>query len=268
LRPVKELAWSNDPGTEKLIFVVGNGPFTMAPATYPYVPVRPSNLSIPPADYREAVVEVKKKNIAVNTVYLGSEPDPYVQAWQDAAALGGGSFSQIPMNYTEYMRAPAPQNARLAALNGLLSSTYVPFGPQGAVGAKNQALEDWYVSPRFPDFREMMMPAERAIMKASSAYNNSHWDLVDAAARGRLSLATLPADELPPQMRGLDRVAYVAAMAEERQALQVEIRKLAAEREEFLASHGQNGEVKTLSSAVIQAIRSRNTGEVANRASP
>jgi hypothetical protein len=63
-------------------------------------------------------------------------------------------------------------------------------------------------------------------MKASAAYSNSEWDLVDAAKNGKVKLAP-------------DAAAQVAEKSEERSRIATRINDLAARREVWLAGGGE-----------------------------
>jgi hypothetical protein len=72
--------------------------------------------------------------------------------------------------------------------------------------------------------------------KSTALYDNSDWDLVDSAGKGRKASAK-PAAELPAPIAAMapkDRDAFVEHKAAERREVQKKIKEVAAKREEFL----------------------------------
>jgi hypothetical protein len=234
----QQLSWSNQRSTLKLIYICGNEPFTQGPV-----------------DYRDACRAAIAKGIMVNTIHCGSDADGRSGMWADAARLADGSFANIDQNQAVVAIA-APQDARIAELNGLLNATYLCYGG-GAGQAKfaNQAAQDAnaLASGSF---------AKRAAAKSSAAYSNGSWDLVDAVTTKTVDLATLPKDQLPAELRLLDAAALaaaVAAKAKARAAVQAELASIAAERERFVAEAQRrqpagNGQAATLGEALCRSL--------------
>jgi hypothetical protein len=80
--------------------------------------------------------------------------------------------------------------------------------------------------------------ATRAAAKASVAYKNDDWDLVDAQESGRKA-SDMPAAALPAPMKAMkpaERDAFVAQKAKERTELQAKIAKLAKDREQYVSA--------------------------------
>lgn len=236
----RQLAWSNERSALKLIYICGNEPFTQGPV-----------------DYRDACRAAIAKGIMVNTIHCGSDAEGRSGQWVDAARLADGSFANIDQNQAVVAIA-APQDARIAELNGKLNATYLCYG--GAAGqAKlaNQAAQD-------ANALAAGSFAKRASSKTSGAYSNGSWDLVDAVTTKKVDLATLPKDQLPAELKPLDDAALsaaVAAKAKERAAVQAELATMTADRERFVAeaqrrqavSNGQ-GQAATLGDALCRSL--------------
>ena len=101
----------------------------------------------------------------------------------------------------------------------------------------------------------------RAVAKASRLYDNSDWDLIDAAEGGKVSVSELAEDALPTAMRGMDaaqRQAFVEGKRADRGKLQAQIARLNAQRKAHLAKErarpGLNAD-DSLGSAVRKAVR-------------
>ncbi len=69
----------------------------------------------------------------------------------------------------------APQDKRIAELNQNLNETYIPYGAKGSFGESRQMRQD----SKSDDVSAALL-SKRAKIKATSLYNNSSWDLVDA----------------------------------------------------------------------------------------
>jgi hypothetical protein len=95
--------------------------------------------------------------------------------------------------------------------------------------------------------------------KASGAYKNSSWDLVDGLEDGSVDLAKT--EELPEEMKAMtleQRKAHVAAAAGKRKELQARIRALSAERETFVQEEAKRQGLEagnTLDAALLRAVR-------------
>jgi hypothetical protein len=99
----------------------------------------------------------------------------------------------------------------------------------------------------------------RAATKASAAYTNSRWDLIDAIRDNITSLEAVATEDLPASLRAMtldQRKAEIDRLSRERESIQGRIRQLAAERERFLAEHRErHHHADTLDSAMIRAMR-------------
>lgn len=198
------------------IYIAGNEPFTQGPVAYEAV-------------CRRAIA----KGIAINTIHCGAESEGRQGRWDHAAALTDGRFCVIDQN-AAIATIPAPQDVRLSELSIRINATYIGYGKRAAEGKANQFVQDSNAAGSGP-----AAPAERALAKSGVAYRNSHWDLCDALDDGTVDLSKLRDEDLPPDMRTMspaERRAYVAGKKAERAAIAAEIRRLAADRERFLAA--------------------------------
>lgn len=228
LHAVQELPWTPGDGYRAII-IAGNEPFTqgkVAPET--------------------AVRAARERGIVLTTVHCPQSGEAGAD-WAEAGRAGGGEGLAIAMDHRR-VESAMPQDARIAELNRALNDTYLPYGARGAAAQELQMAQDansaGIGSGSF---------AGRAAAKASSAYCNDHWDLVDAVDTRRVDLATLRAEELPPALRDLDAAAREAAVARARAtraALRAELAALVLERERALAADG----VRTWGTEVAAAI--------------
>ncbi|WNG27163.1 VWA domain-containing protein [Cystobacter fuscus] len=209
-----QLAWSKDPDTMRLIFIAGNEPFTQGPV-----------------DFDDAVRGARERGITVNTIHCGDYEEGVAGKWKDAAVLADGSYMNIDQNQ-RVVELAAPQDAEIAQLGAELNKTYVAYG---AAGRKSQLRQEAQDSNSLGVSIASMV--SRSVAKSSRNYSNESWDLVDAVKKNQVDVASVPAEELPEPMRGLDaagRKAWLEAREQERTRLQQRIQTLNAERQRFL----------------------------------
>lgn len=209
---VHGLQWSTNKRDLKMVFIAGNEAFTQGPV-----------------DYRKAVKDAIKRGITVSTIHCGSEAAAINGKWKAGADLADGSFVTIDHN-ARIARIAAPQDAEINKLGRKLNQTYVGYGRSGVAMAARQAKQDDNASGAGG-------MAQRSAAKASSYYDNSHWDLVDAVNKGKLDLskkATLPAKLQKMNLK--QRKAYVATLEKERAAIQARIKVLSAARAKYISA--------------------------------
>lgn len=235
---VRDLEWGSSPHDVRAIFIAGNEGFSQGPV-----------------DYRKALGEARQLGVEVNTIYAGSAAAGEQEGWVEAARIAGGAFASIDHNH-KVVHIPAPQDQQIEALNAQLNDTYLPYGDAGASGKQRQ-LEQDSLSRK----KSLSYMATRTQSKASSAYNNQAWDLVDAVETGAVDLAAAPATALPEEMQAMDneeRRRYVAESQKQRREIQAEIARLSRERETFIASERRaraGSETSTLDTAMVQSVK-------------
>jgi hypothetical protein len=229
---LRQLAWRQGPDALRLIVIAGNEPFTQG--AY---------------DWRAAVGEAAGSGIAVHTIHCGPRADGVEGMWEAGARLGGGTFTCIDQDASVAIRAP--QDDELSALNQRLNATYLAYGAKGAAMQERQVAQDSNAS-------SVGGFSSRAAAKASSAYENSAWDAVDAVREKKLDVATTADAELPAELRGKtpeQRTALIAEKQRERSEVQGRIAKLGAERSAWVAQQKPNA--KTLGDGLRTAIQAQ-----------
>jgi hypothetical protein len=229
-RSLAELQWS-DVTALRFTFVCGNEPFSQGSV-----------------DFRQSCPAAKTRGVTINTIHCGTRNEAEAGAWYEGATLGGGICSLINSD-SSYQDVPTPLDARLRELNGKLNLTYIPYGSQGEAQQRLQSDNDDSNSKL-----SMRSYANRACSKTSSLYSNTNWDLVDASSQANFDLGKIPKDQLPEAMRNLtpEQIkAQIEATRIQRQELQVELGKVAREREalvqQLLKEQGKQslGELET-----------------------
>jgi hypothetical protein len=208
------LQWSEG-DIYKAIFIAGNEPFTQGPQSYE-------------AACRAAIA----KGIVVNTIHCGPADLGTDGKWTHAAQLADGQALNIDQG-AETFSIATPQDARIEELSRKLNTTYLGYGAHGRARKEEQEKQDSNAEASAPG-----AAAQRGQAKASGAYRNSGWDVVDGVADKAIDLETAKDEDLPEEMRGLtveQRKAFVAKKAAERETIKAEIGKLSSERDRFIA---------------------------------
>ena len=238
-RATNNLHWNSSNEDLKVIFIVGNEPFTQGPV-----------------DYRQATRAAINRGIIVNTIHCGSEKSGISEKWKDGAVLADGSFMCINQD-RRVAHIKAPQDKRIAELGVELNSTYIPYGSAGEAGQQRQVVQDSNAARN----AESGAYLQRMVTKANAQYSNSHWDLVDAVREGVVKVEELDEKALPEGMHELtleEQKAYVKRQARRRAEIREKINQLNAERQEYIAKKrkdlAKSGE-NTLDDALLSALR-------------
>lgn len=235
---VDELAWNPATDVYKAIFIAGNEPFTQGKV-----------------NYAESCKAAITKGIIVNTIHCGSEADGVNTKWKDGADLADGKYLVIDQNRA-VVSIVTPLDKEIATLGVELNKTYLAYGVAGKASASRQVAQDANVAALAPASGALV---QRSVAKASANYQNSAWDLVDAAKDRNFEISKLKTEELPAEMRKMDageRKAFVEKNSQERAELQAKINQLNREREKYVAQRLKEATgTNTLDAAVISAVR-------------
>lgn len=231
---LKQLDWGKNAEDLKLIFIAGNEPFTQGKL-----------------DYRDATSQAKENDVVVNTIFCGNFNQGITTKWKDGALRTGGDYMAIDHNQ-EIAYIATPYDDTIMKLNQKLNGTYVAYGSMGRSKLAAQSAQDTNAYEM-----EAAVAVKRTVSKSSRLYNNSGWDLVDAAEEDKTVLEDLETEALPEALKGKSKEEikqFVQAKKEERSKIQAEIQKLNTKRETFIATQ-QSEEKGELENAMIQAIR-------------
>ncbi|MBT8495380.1 MAG: VWA domain-containing protein [Deltaproteobacteria bacterium] len=232
------LTWSKSARDYKAIFIAGNEPFTQGPLAY-----------------QKAIAQARSNGIVINTIHCGDTLTGQRTGWAAGAELGGGRYMAINHNAVR-MQIATPYDKEIARLNSSLNRTYVAYGRAGKSRAARQRAQDSNAATMGAG-----VAAERAATKAGRAYKNSGWDLVDGVAEGEADVAKLKKEELPAEMRKMNkaqRKRYIAKKAAERKRLQKRISKLAKKRKTYIANKRKaQGKANTLDKVMRQTVDSQ-----------
>lgn len=235
-KSLKQLEWSSKDKDMKLIYIAGNEPFSQGPVSY-----------------TETCKNAVNKDIFINTIYCGSKESGVNELWKDGADKGGGKYFNIDQNRT-VVYIETPYDVRINELNIHLNKTYIGYGASAAPKMEMQRKQDENASGI-----SAANAAERAVTKASSAYRNAEWDLVDAVKDKKVKIDDLKEGELPKELKGKSKKEieeYVKRKDAERATIQKEIGTLSKKRLDYIAEK-QKKSAKTddLGNAVVLSLK-------------
>jgi Mg-chelatase subunit ChlD len=240
---VERVSWSQDPGTYKVVFLVGDAP---------------PHMDYNAAKYPEVVAAAAARGIVVNTIQCGSMSET-VAPWQQIAALGRGHYFTVEQAGGAVAVA-TPFDAEIATLAAELDGTRLYYGSSDEVA---QMADKIAATTRLNEEASVGARARRGVFNVSEAGAGNFFggrELVDDVASGRVDLAAVPAAELPATIAALPpeaQQAVIEATAQKREELRQEIAKLGAERDAFIeAEVEKNGGAEgSLDQEIYEAVR-------------
>jgi len=219
---VNTMAWSDNPKTLRLIFLVGDYP--------------------PHMDYDDDVQyplsceAARKKGIIINTVQCGNVAAT-TPVWKEIAQRTEGAYAAISQDGG--MRTiDTPYDKEIARISAELDLTVIPFGSR----AEQETLRKNIGVARAAS---LAVQADRQMLNSSSkgrVTQGSH-DLLQEIVEGNTKLNDIAADKLPDTMKGMsetEREAYVENLKQKRNALNQQLAKLSVKRLEYIAAETAN----------------------------
>ncbi len=218
---VEQIRWSREPGTYRVVFLVGDAP-----------PHMDYDNDVP---YTRTLVEARSRGIRVNAIQCGQQPDT-ASEWKQIAQLGSGSYFQVDQGGGAVAIA-TPYDAPLAKLSDELDRTRIYYGSP-AERAKRESRDGEARAARSasaPAVRARR--AEFVASESAKAARNEDQDLVEAVESGRVDVTELPAAALPAPLARLEpeaRAKSVKETAAQRESLRKQVQALSAQRESYL----------------------------------
>jgi uncharacterized protein YegL len=240
---IERVSWSQDPGTYKVVFLVGDAP---------------PHMDYNAAKYPEVVAAATARGIVVNTIQCGGMSET-VAPWQQIAALGHGRYFTVEQAGGAVAIA-TPFDEQIAALAAQLDDTRLYYGSSDELELMADKIA---ATTRLNAEASVGARARRGVFNASGAGLDNFIggrELVDDVASGRVDLATVPAAELPASIAAapsVERQAMIEATAEKREELQQQIAKLGAERDAFIEAEVEKigGAADSLDQQIYEAVR-------------
>jgi len=234
---VDNLGWSSNTDDLRMIIIAGNEPFDQGAITP-----------------QEACKAANRKGITITTLFCGNDQDGRRTGWYDGATCSGGAYHAI--NTDEAIAyVTTPYDKELQTLNDRLNRTYLHYGAQGRKFKARQSEQD----ANAVQLSSAVM-ADRIAAKASGAYSNSAWDIVDLVRSNPVAAADLKEEELPKELQGKtapQRTLLIDQLTAERERINEDIRVLDAKRAEFIkqAQKAQASKPATIDEVILKSIR-------------
>ena len=231
-KAMDELDWEGNSNDLNMIFIAGNEAFNQGSISY-----------------TEVAKRAKKKGMIINPIFCGDFEEGIRTSWKAAAMITGGEYMSIDQNKkTVYIESP--YDADILKLNQKLNDTYIPYGSLGKENKQRQVTQDCNA-----ESYGAVNVLQRAVCKSKSVYNNSGWDLVDAADSEEFKLEDVESESLPQELQKLsdkELKEYITQKKKERNEIQSKINKLNAQREKYIGEKGKNE--SNLENAILESI--------------
>jgi hypothetical protein len=214
--------------------------------------------------YPEIIAAAARKGIVVNTIQCGDMHET-VAHWTRIAALGNGRYLRVEQAGSAVALA-TPFDAELATLAAELDDTPLYYGNDAdrAVGEAKVAS-----SEKLEAHASTASRARRAVFNASPSGAASLYgeqELLEDVASGRVTLGSIPAEQLPAALKDLtapEQQAAVAAGVAKRAELRQRIDALAAERDAYLLEEIEvaGGADDSLDAQIYETVREQAAGK-------
>ncbi len=245
---VRRIGWSHDPGTYRVIFLVGDAPPHM---DYPD--------DVP---YTRTLEEARRLGIRVNAIQCGQQPET-ANEWRRIAQIGNGGYFRVDQGGGAVAIA-TPYDAPLAKLSEELDRTRIYYGKADERAKRESRDGEAKAAQASAAPSVIARKAEFAASESAKAARKGDKDLVDAVESGSVDLETLPAAELPAPIAKLapaKRAEAVKEAAAERETLRKEIQSLASQRDAYLKEkvEAAGGAEDSLDHQIWSAVRKQGT---------
>lgn len=151
------LHWSRKKGDLRMIVISGNESFDQGAF-----------------DPDKVLSKAKKRDVVINTIYCAERDDSVSVSWQSAATRANGTYFKLSFA-DSVLQEPTFLDHALIGFNNKLNLTYLPYGPSGQNGFKRMIRQD-----EAAELLGIEYLRDRIFFKATQAYRNTLWDLVDA----------------------------------------------------------------------------------------
>jgi Mg-chelatase subunit ChlD len=243
---IERMSWSQDQGTYRVVFLVGDAP--------PHMDYQDD------VKYPQIVAAAAAKGIVVNTIQCGSMSDT-VAPWRHIASLGGGRYFTVEQSGGA-IAIETPFDSEIAALSAELDGTRLYYGSAEQQRAAEVKVE---ATARLNEEASVAARARRGAFNVSAAGAGNflgEQELVADVASGRVDLADVAPAALPPAVAALpleERRTLVAETARKREELRQQLSALAAERDGYIKAQvdATGGAEASLDQQIYEAVRAQ-----------
>jgi Mg-chelatase subunit ChlD len=218
---IHQVSWSQQAGTYKVVFLVGDAP--------PHMDYQDD------VKYPDTLREARAKGIVVNAIQCGRASDT-TPAWQQIAELGAGRYFEVEQAGNAVAIA-TPFDEKIAGLSKKLDDTRLYYGTPEEKEKQQRKLD---AAEKLHAAASVESRARRAAFNASksgAANFLGKGELVEDVTSGRVDLAHIDKDQLPAPMQAMApeaQAAVITETAERRNELQRQIDDLAKQRAAYL----------------------------------
>ncbi|MEN8106666.1 MAG: vWA domain-containing protein [Pseudomonadota bacterium] len=218
---VNKISWSQDTGTYKVVFLVGDAP--------PHMDYQND------VKYPVTLSAATEKGIVVNAIQCGRASGT-TPAWQQIARLGDGHYFQVEQAGGAVAIA-TPFDDKIAKLSAKLDDTRLYYG---TVEEKEKQQRKLAATDKLHAAASVESRARRAAFnssKSGAANFLGDGELVDAVTSGRVDLSSIDKDKLPEPMQAMspeEQEVIISETAERRNELKRQISELTGERSAYL----------------------------------
>jgi hypothetical protein len=226
------LQWSKNENDLKLILIAGNESFNQG------------NI-----DYKYAVNKAKKNKIIINTIFCGNYDKGINLKWKEAAKLGNGKYMNISQN-EEILYIKTPYDEKINNLSKQLNKTYFGYSKKAKIAKKRMLVQDTMAE-------KLNTLVERNIVKASSQYDTSQWDVLSKYEKNKdktiKEIKKIKKIETKEEEEKLKK--ELEEKLKKQKELKKEINKLKLKREEYLNNNDKTSEKKDFGTVIIKNIK-------------
>jgi len=241
---VHKVSWSQQAGTYKVVFLVGDAP--------PHMDYQDD------VKYPATLSAAKQKGIVVNAIQSGAQSDT-TPAWQQIATLGAGHYFQVGQSGNAVAIA-TPFDEKIAALSEKMDDTRLYYG---SGEEKEKQRRKMAATDKLHAASSIESRARRATFNASksgAANFLGEGELVDEVSSGRVDLSSIDKDQLPEPMQAMapaEQAAIISETAERRNELKRQISELTEKRAAYLDKKVEDagGARDSLDDQIYRAVR-------------
>jgi Mg-chelatase subunit ChlD len=241
---VHKVSWSQQAGTYKVVFLVGDAPPHM---DYPN-----------DVKYPVTLKAAKEHGIVVNAIQAG-QVGSTTPAWQQIAKLGDGHYFQVEQAGNA-VAITTPFDEKIAKLSEKMDDTRLYYG---TVEEKEKQRRKTEAAKKLHAVASVESRARRATFNASkSGVANflGKGELVDEVSSGRVDLSSIDQDKLPAVIQAMapaEQEKVITEKANRRNELKRQITDLTEQRAAFLDKKVKEdgGAKDSLDDKIYRAVR-------------
>jgi len=241
---VNKISWNPSSSAYKVVFVIGDAP-----------PHMDYQGQIP---FQRTLDLAKQKGIVVNTIQCGNQ-FATIQPWKQIAALGQGQYFQVDQAGGA-VTIITPQDKKIAELSKQLDATKLYYGNK--VQKKRQKAKQ-LATQKLHQKLSLASRARRAEYNSSASGKKNFLgenELVNDIATGRVKLAQIANENLPPSIAALPAPKQrkaIEKLNQKRNALKQELREITGSRKAYLKKEADKlGDLKgTLDEKIYSTVK-------------